>query len=306
MSGQPNQAKANFPKCLWDLPFVNRGVSGIVFAVDELSVIKTPTGGEENAEELRVEREILERLGDHPRIVKLLYTYKDLIVLERLRYPLRFRTWELREDGRTASLDDVLKWSAQAAEGMQYFHAKGVFQVDVGLHNLLVDWDDNVKYCDFSGSSIDGSRPTVVVSPTAQHPTAVIGSPTVQTELFSLGSAIYEISTTFKAYEGLEEHELQARYARGEYPDTSRLLLGGVILKCWRGCYSNAGEVAAEIRGIQRRMKHGNDLSLSINGLMERKRSEHTRVYIRMQLFIAAAVFGAQAMFRATTINPLA
>lgn len=55
---------------------------------------------------------------------------------------------------------------------MQYFHAKGVLQVDMGLHNLLVDWDDNVKYCDFSGSSIDGSRPTVVVSPTAQHPKA--------------------------------------------------------------------------------------------------------------------------------------
>ena len=160
---------------------------------------------------------------------------------------------------------------------MQYFHAKGVFQVDVGLRNLLVDWDDNVKYCDFSGSSIDGSRPTVVVSPTAQHPKAVIGSPTVQTELFSLGSAIYEISTTFKAYEGLEEDELQARYARGEYPDTSQLLLGGVILKWWRGCYFDAGEAAAEIRDIQRRMKHGNDLGLSINGLMERKWSEHTR-----------------------------
>ncbi|KDB25379.1 hypothetical protein H109_02793 [Trichophyton interdigitale MR816] len=53
--------QTTFPKCLWDLPFVNRGVSGITFAVDELSVIKTPTGGEENAEELRVERKILER-----------------------------------------------------------------------------------------------------------------------------------------------------------------------------------------------------------------------------------------------------
>ncbi|KAF3896790.1 Serine/threonine protein kinase [Trichophyton interdigitale] len=164
--------QTTFPKCLWDLPFVNRGVSGIIFAVDELSVIKTPTGGEKNAEEFRVERKILERLGDHPRIVKLLYTYRKLIVFEWLRYPLRFRTWELREDGRTASDDDILKWSAQAAQGMQYFHAKGVLQVDIGLHNLLVDWDDNVKYCDFSGSSIDGSRPTVVASPTAQHPKA--------------------------------------------------------------------------------------------------------------------------------------
>ncbi|KAM5476276.1 hypothetical protein MauCBS54593_000961 [Microsporum audouinii] len=300
MSSISKEAKPRFPKCLWDLPFVNRGVSGIVFAVDELSVIKTPTGGEENAEELRVERKILERLGDHPRIVKLLYTYKDLIVLERLRYPLRFRIWELREDGRTASQEDVLKWSAQAAEGMQYLHENGIFQVDVGLHNLLVDWDDNVKYCDFSGSSIGGSRPTVVVSPTAQHPKAIIGSPTTQTELFALGSAIFEISTTFKAYEGVMEDELQARYARNEYPDTSQLLLGSVIQKCWRGSYSNAGEAAAEIRGIQRRAKHGSDLSLSINGLMERKRKEHSRVYLYMQLSIAVIVFGIRTMFGAT------
>ncbi|KAK2864966.1 hypothetical protein FQN49_004043 [Arthroderma sp. PD_2] len=274
ISGKP---KASLPKCLWDLPFVNRGISGIVFAVDELSVIKTPTGGEENARELRTEREILERLGDHPRIVKLLYTHKDLIVLERLRYPLRFRIWELREDGRATTQDEVLKWSAQAAEGMQYLHENNIFQVDVGLHNLLVDWDDNIKYCDFSGSSIDGSRPTVVVSPTAQHPNAVIGSPTTQTELFSLESAIFEISTTFKAYEGMSEDELQARYARDEYPETKQLILGNVIQKCWRGGYSNAGEAAAEIRDIQRGIKCGNDLGLSINGLIERKRNERSR-----------------------------
>ncbi|GBF66989.1 hypothetical protein TMEN_9712 [Trichophyton mentagrophytes] len=144
----------------------------IIFAVDELSVIKTPTEGEENAEELRVEREILERLGDHPRIVKLLYTYRSVSSLNGSDTSYDFERGNLREDGRTASYGDILKWSAQAAEGMQYFHAKGVLQVDIGLHNLLVDWDDNVKYCDFSGSSIDGSRPTVVVSPTAQHPKA--------------------------------------------------------------------------------------------------------------------------------------
>ncbi|EFR00378.1 hypothetical protein MGYG_03380 [Nannizzia gypsea CBS 118893] len=150
---------------------------------------------------------------------------------------------------------------------MQYFHAKGIFQVDVGLHNLLVDWGDNVKYCDFSGSSIDGSRPTVVVSPAAQHP---IGPPTVQTELFFLGSAIYEMSTAFKAYVGMEENELQARAGVAVIPTQ---------------------ETAAEIRDIQQKMEHGNDLSLFINGLVEGKRSEHTQVYIRMQLFIAAIVF---------------
>ncbi len=84
------------PQDLWSLPFINRGISGIVFAVDELSVIKTPAGGENNCQELEIERKILERLGEHPRIVKLLRIDRDMIILERLQYPLRVRIQELQ------------------------------------------------------------------------------------------------------------------------------------------------------------------------------------------------------------------
>lgn len=135
-----------------------------------------------------------------------------MLVLERLVYPVRARILELRHKGLSPSDAEICKWSAQAAEGMDYFHSKGVLQVDIGLHNMFFDWDDNVKYCDFSGSSVDGERPLVAVSPHAQHPDTYIRNgdaeaaapPTVQSEIFSLGSAIYEISTTHKAYEGLD------------------------------------------------------------------------------------------------------
>jgi len=74
---------------LWSLDFINRGVSDIAFAVDDFSVIKTPVGGEGNAQELEVERRILERLGEHSRTVRLLRGDKNMIILERLLYPLR-------------------------------------------------------------------------------------------------------------------------------------------------------------------------------------------------------------------------
>lgn len=243
--------KSDVPDNLWDLPFIDRGVSGIVFAIDAVSVIKTPTGGESNAQELDVERRIFERLGQHPRITKLLFIYKSMIVLERLQYPLRVRTLKLLDEGLVPSDKEILNRSAQAAEGLGYLHAKNVFQVDIGLHNMLLDWDDNIKYCDFSGSSIDGEIPTAAVSPRAQHPFAQIGCPTVQSELFSLGSAIYEISTAHKAYEDMEDPEIQDRYARGQYPKIDHLLLGRVIHKCWSGEYQNASEVVTEIRAIQ-------------------------------------------------------
>lgn len=153
------------------------------------------------------------------------------VILSSLK-PLRARIEELRDEQVMLCTEDILKWSAQAAEGMYYFHSERVFQVDIGLHNLLLDWDENVKYCDFSGSSIDGSVPLLAVGSHAQHPTIPFDSPSVQSEIFSLGCAIYEISTKRKAYEELDERGFEQRFSRGEYPDTCSLLLGRVIFNC--------------------------------------------------------------------------
>lgn len=254
-----------------DLFLVDIGVSGAVYAIDEFSVIKRPTlflAGEND-----VELRIFKRLGEHPRIVKVLRIHNDMLVLERLMYPLRFRTWELRDKGQVPSTEEVLKWSAQAAEGMQHFHTNQVFQVDIGLHNILLDWDDNIKYCDFAGSSIDGEAPTALASWPARHPHTRDNEPTVQTEIFSLGSVIYEISTTYKAYDGMDEDEIQTRYAKGEFPPTEHLFLGSVILKCWRGGYNDAGEVAAEIRSIQRKTFLG-DMKTSVSDILRRRREQ--------------------------------
>jgi hypothetical protein len=103
-----NGCQPKLPERLWDLPFLDRGISGIVFAIDEFSVIKTPTGGEANVREFEVERRIFERLGEHPRIVKMLYVYEDMLVLERLLYPLRVRTLEIRDKRLVPSTEEIL------------------------------------------------------------------------------------------------------------------------------------------------------------------------------------------------------
>jgi len=128
-----NGSQPQLPERLWDLPFLDRGISGIVFAIDDFSVIKTPAGGVANVREFEVERRIFERLGEHPRIVKMLYIYKDMLVLERLLYPLRVRTLNIRERRLVPSTEEILKWSAQTAEGTQYLHENKIFQVDIGL-----------------------------------------------------------------------------------------------------------------------------------------------------------------------------
>ncbi|OAP60456.1 hypothetical protein AYL99_05458 [Fonsecaea erecta] len=256
------------------LRFINCGVSGMVYAVDEFSVVKWPGGGENNSRELEIERRIFERLGEHPRIVKVLRVERDMLVLERLQYPLRLQMHELRGSGAKPAVKDILKWSAQAAEGMQYFHSKSVYQVDIGLHNLLLDWDDNVKYCDFAGSSLDGQKALVLGSERTEHP-SWSGIPWVQSEIFSLGCMIYEISTTQRVYEGKDELEMQSLYAKGVFPQTEDLLLGPVMRKCWTGGYEDVGLAAAEIRAIQRRTLLG-DPNFTLFEVMQHKKAQQS------------------------------
>ena len=266
-----NDSQIRLPEVVWDLPFINQGISGLVYAIDERAAIKVSAGGEINRQGLEVERQILERLGEHPRIVKLLCVHRDMIVLERLQYPLRVRIQELPEEAALPCLDEILKWSAQAAEGMHYFNEKRVYQVDIGLHNMLLDWDENIKYCDFSGSSLDGMEPTAAASARAENPRVPFSSPTVESEIFALGSALYEISTTYKTYEDKEDMEIEELFRRQEYPRVDHLLLGHVILKCWTGENRTASEAATEIRRIQRQIKLG-DLSLSLSEMIEQRK----------------------------------
>ena len=146
---------------LYKLPWVGLGVFSLVFPT---TVVKTPGGRELSQEQLAVERRIYERLGSHPRITTLISIYEGSIVLERRQYPLRKRLWDLRDKDERPDRADLLRWPSQMSLGLQHAHSCRVFQVDIGAHNVLLDWEDNLKLPDFAGASIDGSNPTILPS----------------------------------------------------------------------------------------------------------------------------------------------
>ncbi|KAL7783272.1 kinase-like domain-containing protein [Trichoderma ceciliae] len=119
-------------------------------------------------------------------------------MLERLQYPLRHRLLSLREKQQQPSIQEVLRWALQTAEALRYIHSCGVKQVDIGAHNVLLDWDENAKLSDFAGSSLDGSKPTVAPSALSTHPKLSVTNPSVCSELFAFGSLLYEIETTYE------------------------------------------------------------------------------------------------------------
>jgi serine/threonine protein kinase len=130
---------------VYDLPFVSAGVSSMVYKFSETSVIKAPCGTDESLNQLATERAIYERLGSHPYITKVISIHKDMLVLERLQYPLRKRLRDLRDAEQLPAPKDILRWAAQIAQALEHAHSCGVLQVDIGPHNVLLDWAENIN-----------------------------------------------------------------------------------------------------------------------------------------------------------------
>ncbi|KAF2455406.1 kinase-like domain-containing protein [Lineolata rhizophorae] len=252
------------------LSIISYGVSGIVLEASSAAVIKIPLG-QNNQEALDIEQRIYKLLGAHPSvtklldeqdrslvlerlqvnpsITKLLDTQDVKLVLERLRYPLRKRLVDLSEKGETPLPECTRRWALQLTEALQHVHSRGVMQVDIGGHNALLDWDENVKLSDFAGSYINGSKP--LVSPDTSFSNPNLSVPSISAEIFALGSMLYEVETTRQPYYGKPSHEIQKLFASRTFPDTRALILGEVIRKCWQSGYNDTVQVLEDIKGIR-------------------------------------------------------
>ncbi|KAK4095842.1 hypothetical protein N658DRAFT_88966 [Parathielavia hyrcaniae] len=177
------------------------------------------------------------------------------LILERLRCTLRHRHLELRSRQTCPAGRDALKWALQTPEALQYIHSRGVRQVDICTYNVLLDRGDNAKLVDFAGSPLDGSEPTVAPSAHSTHPRLSTFKPSVHSELFALGSLLYEIETTYQPFYERADHEVEALFEANQFPSTGGLLLGVVISKCWTIAYQNAGDVLTDLRSIEASME---------------------------------------------------
>jgi serine/threonine protein kinase len=235
-----------------DLEVLGYGVSGKVLAIDGSRVIKIPLGSPRSLKDIETERTAYRRLArsSSPYITKC-YDYENPngIIMERLTQTVRHR---LKQPDSPPSGDDVTKWALQAARGLAFLHERGIVQADVGCHNMLLNSAGTLKLCDFSGCSIDGKDASVCYEPWSQLPSADM--PNKYSDIFALGSAIYEIATGHIPYHGLSEYEISSNYEAlrfpEDYPDNRDARLWTIIKNCWAGEYKTAGEVVTHIQNI--------------------------------------------------------
>jgi serine/threonine protein kinase len=111
---------------------------------------------------------------------------------------------------------------------------------------MLLDSSDSVRLVDFAGSSLDNSPSTVNYEVQSRLPGLL--KPSKQSDIFALGSAIYEMATGVKPYEKMSYREVQKLYAKKAYPETADIQeLGPVIQKCWRQNYNNAWKIVHDL-----------------------------------------------------------
>ena len=196
----------------------------------------------ESRRDIETEAQIYEHLGQHSRLVRMVsYSHEEGLLLEYM--PNGCLKDYLHTHGNTIPTKQRLQWACEAAEGLHLLHTKGVIHSDTKPSNLLLDGNLGLRIADFSGSSLNGSHSSANEGTRFWLPRDWREPSTIHTDLFALGSTIYQIMTGMSPFEDLPSKEVERRYKAQEYPDLAGIICGECIQRCWRSEIDSAQEV---------------------------------------------------------------
>jgi serine/threonine protein kinase len=258
--------------------FVTAGASHYIALFDEESVLKFPLVAPDEkdvytakgmefrknvrkaaVEGLEVERQILQELGHHPRIIRLMRKHEHGLVLEHL--PNGSVERYLRTVAPTTPLGQRLKWARQAAEGLAYIHEKNVLHCDISVGNLLLDNNLSVKLCDFQGRLLGPNGAVLLNGGAAESVMSSMPRPDrnhcdSKTDIFAFGTALYFMVTGKPPFPDLDtvndEDEICRRFECGEFPSLESCQGDDVLRKCWMGGYESATEIVLDLQKLER------------------------------------------------------
>jgi serine/threonine protein kinase len=147
-----------------------------------------------------------------------------------------------------------LQMALDVATGLSYAHSRGIRHSDLSCRNLFLFEGYRVKIGDFGASMLDGHGFVETTSEESQYELPCRGRkfcdrPVMKRELFALGSAIYEVMAWARPFKGLDDEEVEARYAREEFPSLDGITTGPIVLACWKEAYETADEVVMSLKG---------------------------------------------------------
>ncbi|TKA80804.1 hypothetical protein B0A55_01604 [Friedmanniomyces simplex] len=220
---------------------IGGGTTSLVGLLDDGNILKYPYVKGECDREFQVEAAIYEALGQHPRIIEFLgRSEHGGLKLER---GTRLTKYLDTTD------DPVLKlrWARQIAEGLSFLHSRGVIHCDLQPDKTLLDEGKNIKLCDLQGTmgAYDGAA-LERVRYCLPRPDYL---PSIESDIFALGSTIFRIMTGSDPYEGIPDVDVELKYEQLDFPATN-FTAGAQVLKCWQQKYLCGDEVVRKLASI--------------------------------------------------------
>ena len=120
---------------------------------------------------------------------------------------------------------------------------RSAFGIEQLESRRMLDNNLQAKVADFGGCSINGSSSSAMGSVRFLRPGRSSASPDIQTDLFALGSTIYEIMTGASPYEDISSSQVKQLYALSQFPILNGVPGEGVIRACWLLQMQSAHEV---------------------------------------------------------------
>lgn len=246
-----------------DLEVIAGGMTGLIkLRVDSPFVEKAPYSNaqtvDHNLQDLRREYAAYQRLPQHPRLLRLHSdSTPERLVLPYLQngclheFLRPSRDTSSGDSSSPISSSQRLQFAADAVEGLSILHGANIVHGDINSWNFLVDDDFRLCIIDFSGSTIDGEAGSAFEGYRYCLPRSFDDPSTIRTDLFALGSLLYEIATSEAPYERCGDQEVVAYFEQGIFPPTRDILIGSIILGCWQGAYESAQAVYEDIEKQQ-------------------------------------------------------
>lgn len=197
---------------------------------------------------------------------------------------------------RPMNLDEVLNIGIQVASALQAAHAAGIAHRDIKPENIMIRSDGYIKVLDFGLAKLTENE----LSPASEetNPGVVMGTPRymspeqargldvdLRTDIFSLGTVIYELVTGKLPFEGETTSDVIAALIKDE-PEPMRTTVPDlpvefeqVVSKALvkdRGLrYQTVGELSSALQGLKDKIKlgalaHTNDDSLNAQTIKTR------------------------------------
>jgi serine/threonine protein kinase len=117
------------------------------------------------------------------------------------------------------TITDVRRWMKQIADGLQVVHAKKIVHRDIAPKNIMIDHDDQAILIDFGLACIDGKffqqdANIILGTPHFMSPEQAQGDSnwsTSQSDIFSLGSVMYQLLTGKLPFPGDDKRSVLRR-----------------------------------------------------------------------------------------------